>query len=68
MTALEYMEKQLKKHRANYVRESLRGASDHMLDDIKSKISYYELAVEALRSVMGEIDFDYAAEDDDGLA
>ena len=48
MTALEYMEKQCRKHKANYVRESKRGVPQKMLDDIKAKIGYYEQAVEAL--------------------
>ena len=49
MTALEYMEKQCDKHKANYVRESNRGAPQKILDDIKLKISYYEQAVRALK-------------------
>ena len=34
MTALEYMKKQIAKHKANYVRESNRGVSEKMLNDI----------------------------------
>ena len=49
MTALEYMEKQYSKHKANYVREADRGAPKKMLDDIQLKIGYYEQAVEALK-------------------
>ena len=49
MTALEYMEKQYNKHKANYIRESDRGAPVKMLNDIKLKIGYYEQAVEALK-------------------
>ena len=49
MTALEYMERQLQKHRRNYDREQSRGVSDEMLSNIALKISYYESAVEALR-------------------
>lgn len=49
MTALEYMEKQLNKHKANYVRESNRGVEERVLDAIRLKISYYEQAVEALK-------------------
>lgn len=49
MTALEYMEKQLRKHQLNYERESARGVSEKMLDDIRAKIGYYEAAVEALK-------------------
>lgn len=49
MTALEYMEKQVHKHRMNYKRESSRGVSKEMLENIKKKIGYYEAAVEALK-------------------
>ena len=53
MTALEYMEKQLSKHKANYVRESNRGVPEKMLNDIQSKIDYYTNAVDALRHMEG---------------
>ena len=49
MTAIEYMEKQIQKHRQNYVRELARGVSKEMLDNIKLKISYYETAIESMR-------------------
>ena len=49
MTALEYMQKQVHKHRMNYKRESQRGVSEEMLENIKKKISYYEAAVDALK-------------------
>lgn len=48
MTALEYMTKQVNKHRINYNREVLRGVPQEMLENIKAKIGYYEAAVEAL--------------------
>lgn len=48
MTALEYMEKQLGKHRFNYERESARGVPEEQLNNIVLKIGYYEAAVEAL--------------------
>lgn len=51
MTALEYMEKQVEKHRINYNREVLRGVPDEMLQNIQLKIGYYEAAVEALKTV-----------------
>ena len=51
MTTLEYMEKQLKKHRLNYERELYRGVSEEMLYNIALKISHYKAAVEALRKV-----------------
>lgn len=47
--ALEYMEKQLHKHRMNYKREAARGVSEEMLHDIEKKIGYYEAAVNALK-------------------
>ena len=49
MTALEYMQKQVHKHRMNYKRESTRGVSEEMLHNIKMKIHYYEAAVKALK-------------------
>jgi hypothetical protein len=49
MTSLEYMERQLNKHRMNLVRETDRGAPEEMLCNIREKISHYEDAVEALK-------------------
>ena len=69
MTALEYMEKQVEKHRQNYERAMKRGATLCELLNIKIKISNYEQAVEALRmenillNETREIEFDYEAED-----
>lgn len=51
MNALEYMEKQLQKHKANYAREFARGVPEEMLTNIALKVSYYKSAVEALRDV-----------------
>ena len=51
MTALEYMEKQVQKHRMNYDRESARGVPEEMLHNIQAKINHYEAAVEALKKV-----------------
>ena len=51
MTALEYMEQQLRKHQDNFYREFKRGVPHKMLYDILAKISHYEMAVEALRKV-----------------
>ena len=51
MTALEYMEKQLQKHRLNYEKELARGATEEMLYNIALKCTYYKSAAEALRSV-----------------
>ena len=50
MTALEYMEKKVRIHFANYLREENRGVSDEILANIRKKISYYEAAAEALRN------------------
>ena len=49
MTALEYMEKQVNKHRINYNREVLRNVPEEMLQNILAKINHYEAAVEALK-------------------
>ena len=49
MTALEYMEKQILKHRQNFIREYDRGAPQEDLENIKLKISYYEEAIVALK-------------------
>lgn len=49
MTALEYMQKQVNKHRLNYKREKARGVPEKMLNDILAKIGYYEAAVNALK-------------------
>lgn len=52
MTALEYMEKQLAKHKASYIRESNRNAPEKVLSDIQIKIGHYEAAVEALKEAV----------------
>ena len=49
MTALEYMEKQLQKHKLNYEREKARGVPEEMAQNILVKIGYYADAVQALR-------------------
>ena len=49
MTALEYMEKQVRKHCRNYEAEFKRGASAEMLQNIQMKIWFYDAAVEALK-------------------
>ena len=51
MTALEYMERQVKKHRMNLERESCRDVPSDMIHNIIAKIHYYEAAVEALKKV-----------------
>ena len=50
MEAIEYMEKQVRKHRQNFLREYDRGAPLEALENIKLKIQYYEAAAEALRA------------------
>ena len=54
MTAIEYMEKQLSKHKMNLEREQKRNVSQEMIDNIKKKIIYYQEACIALRCVAGE--------------
>ena len=49
MTSLEYMEKQVEKHRANFQMEALRNAPAEQLQNIREKIWHYQQAVEALR-------------------
>jgi len=49
VTPLEYMEKQVQKHVRNYQRESARGVSAEMLQNIQMKIWFYDAAVEALK-------------------
>lgn len=49
MTALEYMERQVHKHYMNLEREFERGAPEEVLNNIRLKIGYYEMAVAALK-------------------
>lgn len=49
MTTLEYMEKQLKKHELNYIRECDRGAPAEVRENILNKIFYYSEVVELLK-------------------
>lgn len=51
MTALEYMERQIVKHKLSHDREFSRGASEEVLENIRAKIAHYETAAEALRKV-----------------
>ena len=58
MTALGYMEMQARKHRRNLARETERGVPEEMLEAIRRKAGFYEMAVEALRerdALMAEI-------------
>jgi hypothetical protein len=54
MTAIEYFEQQRDRHQRNYNRAVLKGAVEEELQNIKRKIGYYSLAVEALREKGGE--------------
>jgi hypothetical protein len=54
MTALEYMEKQMRKHELVLEREYTRGAPVEVLQNLSKKISYYEEAADALRTVEGQ--------------
>ena len=49
MTAIEYMEKQLKKHLIDYEREIVRGVPEEVIHNIENKIGYYEAAIKALK-------------------
>ena len=53
MTALEYMEKQLRKNSQNYAREFARDAPEEVLNNIMEKMLYYAAAAEALEKVNG---------------
>lgn len=48
LTALEYMKRQVDKHKFNYQREVARGVPEEQLRNIEAKIRYYEEAVAAL--------------------
>lgn len=49
MTALEYMQRQVVKHKLNHDREMAREVPEEQLANIRKKIGFYEAAVEALR-------------------
>lgn len=49
MTALEFMEKQVRKCQINFEKESGRGAPAEVIGNLLRKIGYYQDAVEALR-------------------
>lgn len=51
MTTLEYMKRQLEKHRLNYEREAARGVPEEVLHNIEQKIQHYEEAVAALEKM-----------------
>lgn len=53
MTAVEYMEKQLRKNSQNYAREFFRDAPEEVLNNIMEKMLYYAAAAEALEKVNG---------------
>lgn len=48
MTPLEYMEKQVRKQKYNLGQQTVRGAPEADLENIRKKIGYYEAAVAAL--------------------
>lgn len=54
MTTLEFMGKQLMKHRADYERESKRGASEEILRNIDEKIYHYQTVILLLNERMIE--------------
>lgn len=49
MTALEYMERRVEKHRLNHDREFAREVPEEQLQNIRAKIGYYEVAVRAIK-------------------
>ena len=49
MTALEYMEKQIRKHRINLIKAINYNAPAEMIENIERKIGYYEEAIVALK-------------------
>lgn len=49
MTAIEYMDRQILRHKKNFEREVRRGAPQEVLDNIGRKIGYYTEAAAALR-------------------
>ena len=51
MTTLEYMQRQIVKHKLNHDREFARNAPEEVLANIRAKISHYTAAVEALEEV-----------------
>ena len=52
MTSLEYMRKQAEKARRNYeIAKARRGVTQKELNDIMSRVRYYESAVKALEEV-----------------
>jgi hypothetical protein len=51
MTALEFMEKQLRKCQYNFCKEVERDPASEAASNLRRKCGYYEDAVEALRKV-----------------
>ena len=51
MTALEFMEKQLRKCQLNFCKECERDPASVAASNLRKKIDYYEAAVEALKKV-----------------
>jgi hypothetical protein len=54
MTALEFMEKQLRKCQINFCKEFDRGAPLEVVSNLRLKCGYYEAAIEALKKVGDE--------------
>ena len=54
MTTLEYMTRQVVKHRLNYRKAIERKALDYEIDNIERKIKYYEEVVEKLQGKSGQ--------------
>lgn len=52
MTTLEYMKRQLEKHRDTYCREVKWNAPEEQLHNIERKIKHYEEAIAALEKMI----------------
>lgn len=51
MTAIEYVEKQLRKCEINLEKEIKRDSPQEVIDNIKKKIGYYKECIEALQLI-----------------
>ena len=54
MTTLEFMEKELGKHKLNFERQTDRNTPIKNVENIKIKISHYEKVCELLKGSEGE--------------
>ena len=54
MTTLQYMQKQLEKHKTNLHRAIAKKAPEEEIESVKNKIGYYETAISALAKISTE--------------